>query len=249
MPKICIVIPCFNEENRLSKWDFINYPSDKMIDVSFCFVNDGSHDHTIRVLNELKSHVGSRIIVLDNKENKGKAAAIRDGVLHARETGKFDLFGYFDADLATPLFEIKRFVLEFQSNPQIKMVLGSRVKRLGASITRLTTRHILGRIFATIASLMLQLDVYDSQCGSKLFSSDIIDDIFGSAFHTKWLFDIEIIARLMNKYPDAKNMMTELPLKQWKDIGGSKLRLKHILKVPFDLIKIQKKYLKKYLAK
>ena len=123
------------------------------------------------------------------------------------------------------------------------MILCSRIKRLGASVERNRKRHILGRVFSTFASIILKLPVYDTQCGAKIVCTSVIDDAFEHTFITKWLFDIEIIARLRNKYPEKiLHILFEHPITQWKDVSGSKLKLKHMLKVPFELIKIKRKY-------
>src|SRR5439155_4840561 len=106
-----------------------------------------------------------------------------------------DYVGYWDADLATPLQAIPEFLEVFAERPGLELVCGARVRLLGRDIRRTRRRHYLGRAFATVASWLLQLSVYDTQCGAKLFrASPRITAVFNQPFHTRWLFDVEILA-------------------------------------------------------
>ena len=238
MQKVCLIIPCYNESKRLNEKvfsDFIQLNNG----ISFCFVDDGSKDGTLDILNSIKSKY-ERIMVLRLDKNSGKAEAVRKGVLHVLELNLFDFIGYWDADVSTPLEESKHLLESFLKNNNITFVLGSRMKRLGSTIDRKKMRHITGRIFSTFSSIILKLPVYDSQCGAKIFRAEISSILFNEPFITKWLFDVELLARLRNHLGDKKilDVCYEVPLKSWGEVGGSKLRFSHLLKVPFDLIKI-----------
>ena len=86
--------------------------------------------------------------------------------------------------------------------------------------------------------------MYDSQCGLKLVRTDVMDDLFGERFLTRWLFDIELVLRMRNRF--GKAMITseilEVPLSVWHEKGASKLKFKYLLRVPLDLIRIRIKY-------
>ena len=105
-------------------------------------------------------------------------------------------------------------------------------------------RHYLGRVFSTAASILLNLPVYDSQCGAKLIRSDLVDVLFREPFLTKWVFDVEILARLRNCVgrESVLDTVTEVPLQAWSEVGGSKLRFTHIAKVPMELVRIARYY-------
>src|ERR1700678_1031453 len=103
-----IIIPCYNEESRLDTSAFDRY-LDAHDDVGFVLVNDGSRDGTLRVLRELERRWPGRVAVIDQQPNKGKAEAVRIGLLHAMN-GVTEYVGYFDADLATPFEAIADFV-------------------------------------------------------------------------------------------------------------------------------------------
>ena len=79
MQKICIVIPCYNEGDRLPVKEFNNFltASDS---VFFYFVNDGSNDNTSEILNSLRSNWSEKTMVLNLPCNCGKAEAVRRGV-------------------------------------------------------------------------------------------------------------------------------------------------------------------------
>lgn len=243
MSRTIIIIPCYNEEDRF----FIDLFNEFYLksEVCFCFVNDGSKDNTFQMLNGLQQGRTERIIVLDLKTNVGKAEAVRQGILHSINWHNFDFIGYFDADFATPLSEIYYLLNQFDNKPNCQIVFGSRVKLMGRKIERRILRHYLGRIFATIVSLMLKLPIYDTQCGAKLFHVQLAQQIFIKPFISRWFFDVEIFARIINLYgyEQAASVMYEAPLNQWSEIGGSKLSFKHYLITPYELLRIKLKYL------
>ncbi len=241
MQKTGIVIPCYEEASRLNSNAFMSYLKNSP-NVNFLFVNDGSKDDTLKLLMNMKESNSLQIEVLDLEKNSGKAEAVRLGMIKLFEKKSFDYIGFWDADLATPLAEIDH-LLQFSNGGTKKIIMASRMKRLGAAVERKTSRHIFGRVFSTFASMILKLPVYDTQCGAKLFHNSTVD-LFNPGFVTKWLFDIEILARFRNKFGTQTTLteVLEVPISSWKEIGGSKLRLKHLLKVPFELLKIRSKY-------
>lgn len=232
MPDICVIIPCYNEYVRFPRKEFTDYYNSS--NVSFCLVNDGSSDKTISLLYDIAKDK-ERVFVLNLENNLGKSEAIRYAANYLLENKDFDYIGYFDADLASPLKEIDNL---FKHINGCQMVFGSRFKRLGARIERNALRHYLGRVFATLASLMLRLPIYDTQCGAKLMSSDFARIAFEKKFLTSWLFDIEIFFRLKNTDERYIDQMKEIPLEQWIEKGGSKIKFTHILKVPFQLLMV-----------
>jgi glycosyltransferase involved in cell wall biosynthesis len=242
MPDVCVVIPCFNEELRLRSADFLAF-LDAHPRSALCLVDDGSTDRTLAVLHQLQSTRPDRIIVHAVAPNGGKAEAVRAGVLHVAAPGAWPIIGYWDADLSTPLDEVDRLLAVLRDNPGCQLAMGSRVKRLGSRIDRRVSRHVLGRMFAACASGILGFPVYDSQCGAKLFRRESADVFFRDAFLTRWLFDLEMLARLRNAVGMAAMEMTrEVPLGRWEEVGGSKLRLRDMIHVPIELLKIRSYY-------
>ena len=75
MKNLCVIIPCFNEENRIQKNLFIkflnDYPRNRIV-----FINDGSNDNTFTILNYLKTKKSDQVIILNNKKNLGKAESV-----------------------------------------------------------------------------------------------------------------------------------------------------------------------------
>ncbi len=241
--KTIIVVPCYNEAKRLPQQQFLNYVQ-QHDDVVFLFANDGSSDSTLQMLEALaKQH--ERLLTLDIQPNGGKAEAVRKGVMHAVLQYDATYIGFWDADLATPLFEIENFVTWADKGYDI--VMGLRLMRLGAKVRRKKLRHYLGRSFATSASVMLKLPVYDTQCGAKLFHRRVVETLFSTPFITRWIFDVEILARYENAYSakDAAEKIYELPLFQWEDVDGSRLKKRDFLNAPKELLKIRKTYMKK----
>jgi dolichyl-phosphate beta-glucosyltransferase len=244
---VIIVVPCYNEARRLETDKFLAC-LDRHPRVAFLFVNDGSTDETSTVLAGLHAAGGERARVLDYGENQGKAEAVRRGVLAAIELAPAYV-GYWDADLATPLSELPAFLETVDARPSVELVMGARIKLLGRRVVRRLARHYLGRVFATAASITLELGVYDTQCGAKLFRvTPALRQIFADPFISRWIFDVEIIARMIAVHRGnggkVEDVIYELPLLEWKDVGGSRIKLMDWPIAFFDLMKIYFRYLK-----
>lgn len=238
--KTIIVVPCYNESKRLRQDAFLDYV-EKHPEVAFLFANDGSRDNTLEVLQALTAR-HERLLMLDIQPNGGKAEAVRKGMLHAAERYKPVYIAFWDADLATPLEEIEPMVQWAEKGYDV--VMGLRLMRLGARVKRKPLRHYLGRCFATVASMMLDLPVYDTQCGAKLFRREVVEAIFPEQFITRWLFDVELLARYKKVFgrERATEKIYEFPLFQWQDIDGSQLKSRDFFKAPMELLKIKRKY-------
>ncbi len=247
MNEATIVIPCYNEARRLDAPAFERFASSQS-GFRFILVDDGSTDETRTVLEGLRDLLPERFEVLRLERNRGKAEAVRQGLLSVFET-RAPYAGYWDSDLAAPLDTLPRFVRLLDQNPAVELVFGARVKLLGRTIERRATRHYPGRVFATVVSEMLDLPIYDTQCGAKLFrTTPAIQALFRAPFVSSWIFDVEIIARLIaarrgTSLPDAESVIYEYPLEQWCDVRGSKLRVVDYLITARDLLRIYRAYL------
>ena len=242
-----MVVPCFNEALRLDPKAFLAF--DRVAaDVEFVFVNDGSVDRTSDVIDRLVADLGSGASALHLKRNGGKAEAVRAGVVHALSRNPFAV-GFWDADLSTPLLTIGAFQRVLEQRPRIDMVFGARVALLGREIRRRTRRHYSGRVFATAVSMALDLPIHDSQCGAKLFRvTPILAELFGAPFLSRWIFDVEIVARHIRAARTCGSAPTdqvlyEYPLDSWTDVPGSKLELLDFPKAFVDLLRIRRAYL------
>jgi glycosyltransferase involved in cell wall biosynthesis len=243
--RLTLVVPCYNEERRLDVEAF-RQVSISGHDVDFLFVNDGSGDGTLHLLHTLRGSDPQRFAVLDLEKNSGKAEAVRRGVLAALERNP-DYTGFWDADLATPLSELPGFLEILATREAIHIVMGARVRLLGREISRRPARHYFGRVGATLISSSLGLAVYDTQCGAKVFrSSDTLRDVFATPFLSRWIFDVEIIARYIERWGrDAvAHSVYELPVTRWHDVKGSKVKSHDFLRALHDLWKIRRAYKK-----
>jgi dolichyl-phosphate beta-glucosyltransferase len=243
-----VVVPCYNEANRLDAAAFEAFSLDHP-DVTFLFVDDGSTDGTLALLQTMTGRRPQHFAVLPLETNGGKAEAVRQGLLEACRRGA-SYAGFWDADLATPLDELPNFMALLDRKPQLDMVFGSRVKLLGREIRRKPTRHYFGRAFATAAAAVLGVPLYDTQCGAKLFRvSPQFQELLQERFIGGWIFDVEIVARVIRSrrnasLPPVDGIIYEHPLMTWRDVDGSKVSPMDIPAVAFSLARIYWKYLR-----
>jgi len=250
------VVPLYNEASRLRAEPFFAFladPDPLHRAVRFLFVNDGSTDNTLALLEAMRQRAAAlgqadRIAVLDQQPNGGKAEAIRNGMLTALAQHKegCEYTGFWDGDLATPLAAIPQLLGQLEAVPNLHMIFGSRVRLLGRDIHRKPVRHYLGRIFATAASHTLSLPIYDTQCGAKIFrATPDLARVLAEPFVSRWVFDVEIVARYLQLRGRAFCFASiyEFPLDAWEDVGGSKLRPFDFFHAAFDILRIRRRYL------
>jgi dolichyl-phosphate beta-glucosyltransferase len=239
-----IVVPCFNESARLRTGEFLEFVRGAP-QVRFLLVDDGSTDDTLDVVRGLANRDPRHFEVFSLPRNVGKAEAVRLGVLRALER-RPEIVGFWDADLATPLRSVSHFRAVLAERTDLLMVIGSRVRLLGRAIDRRGLRHLLGRLFAIAASNVLGVAVYDTQCGAKLFrAGPATAALFDRSFCARWVFDVELLARLTRQPAGAlaaKDLIYEVPLAEWRDVPGSKLRPRDFARAVLDLARIWWRY-------
>ncbi len=238
-----IVIPCYNEGKGISNSEYSNFLNNNP-QAFICFVNDGSIDNTLEVLNALQAKHETQIHILSLEKNSGKAEAVRVGIIYCNLHFQHQYIGYLDADLATTLEEF--IDLKNYLQHEIVFSFGSRIRKIGSTIERENSRFLIGRIIATFISNILDIKIYDTQCGSKLFTRSISEQLFEKKFISTWLFDVELFYRMILLFGREKAIqkMLEIPLKLWVEKGDSKVKLSYGIKLWFDLFKIRRKYKK-----
>ncbi len=233
-----IIIPCYNESQRLDLDSFHNFISQRD-SYSICFVNDGSTDDTLEILRDFQSKHKGKVHIFNSTTNVGKAEAIRSGINFMLSHSRSSNIGFMDADLATGFDDYENLVRNLE-NDNYSMVIGSRMRNSNDNIKRTKARAYISLLFNRIIQSIIGLEVNDTQCGAKVFKRNSAQSLFKTKFSSKWLFDIEIFMRLRNtigKDQLVKNV-SEITLEKWEEIEGSKINLRDVIKMPIQLLKI-----------
>src|SRR6266508_1723868 len=216
LPPFSIVIPCFNEEGRVSEtlrvtleYLTANAPESELI-----VVNDGSTDETGAIARKILGETNLQTRLLENFPNRGKGAAVRSGLLAAREP--IGLF--FDADLSTPLSEIPKLI-EPIAKDEVDIAFGSRaLDRNLIGIRQPWRREQAGRVFNLLVRVATGLPFWDTQCGFKAFRLDVCRPILEAARVRGFAFDVELLYLAQR----AGLRIREIPVR-WNHAEGSKV--------------------------
>ena len=239
MSDLVLVVPVYNEADRLDAVPWLEFLAANKSSALY-FVDDGSTDRTADMIERIRRGAPDQVLTLRLAENRGKAEAVRTGMVQALATTA-TFAGFIDADLAAPLSEVTLLTTDLEAHLEVWAAFGSRVKLLGREIDRSERRHYLGRVFATLASFAVSLPVYDTQCGLKLFRRvPEVAEAFATPFRSKWIFDVELLARLSRAAgADVLARIREVPLEHWHERGTSRLRAADWLRAPLELLQIR----------
>jgi dolichyl-phosphate beta-glucosyltransferase len=194
-PYLSVVIPSFNEANRLGPgldsvrgWlDARHMPGEVVV------VDDGSTDGTSEVA-EARRRDDRRVRVLRFPANRGKGAAVREGALASEGS----LILVTDADLSTPIEELDRLLGRMRETSS-DVVIGSRgLPGSRIELSQPIWRRTMGRGFNIIIRTLTDLPYRDTQCGFKLLDREKTVPIFRKMVVDRFAYDVEllVLARL-----------------------------------------------------
>ncbi len=250
LPKI--LFACDKYLNSQEFKDILKLNGYQVEDYEIIISDDGSKDKTIQTAESFKTHL-KNIKIIDNKINHGKGYVVRKGILEAK--GKYRIFT--DADNSTSIDQLEKlipYLKGFKSNSQIieriskkfnykftdklgfyDIAIGSRAIT-GAEIVQHQPfyKEFLGRFGNILIRIVAVPNIYDTQCGFKIFTAKAAEEIFSKTMINKWGFDIEVLAL-------AKQLgfsIKEVPVK-WENDPFSKVKLSGYIKTFLELLKIK----------
>jgi len=227
--EISIVIPAYNEEERLPNTleTIIDYFEKSHKEYEIIVVDDGSSDHT----GGIAQQYNPRAKLYKLPKNLGKGAAVRAGV----EQAKGDFILFTDADLSTPITELPKLYSALEENSDI--AIGSRA--IDSSLIKLHQplyRELMGKTFNKIVQFLVFKGIKDTQCGFKLFKNSVAKEIFSQAKIDGFGFDVEILYLARKK----NYKIAEIPV-EWHNDKKSKINpIKDSLKMFIEILKIRK---------
>ncbi|OGC70080.1 hypothetical protein A2415_00585 [candidate division WWE3 bacterium RIFOXYC1_FULL_39_7] len=175
MKEYSIVIPAYNEADKISSTltQVVSFMRTFSPSYEVIVVDDGSRDNTAEMVSEFQKN-NPEVVVVRNP-HKGKSYAVYTGVM--RSDG--DLIYLCDADLSTPISELKKLAV-WAKDQDFDVVIGSREGKGAQRIGEPSYRHIIGRIFNLLVQVLALPGIQDSQCGFKLLKSPSARRIFAN---------------------------------------------------------------------
>ena len=232
MAFLSIVIPAYNEENRLPATLARLYSylaTSPFGDAEVLIVDDGSRDGTAALVEDF-AHIYPTVRLVRNPGNRGKGYAVRNGMLEAQ--GEWVLFT--DADLSAPIEEVEKLIAAVREQNAMGAIGSRALNRKLVSVHQSAFREYSGRFFNLTMRLVTGLPYADTQCGFKLFRRDVAHDVFRRVRIPGFGFDVEalFIAKRLG-YPVA-----EVPVR-WANAEGTKVTMLNGLQAFTDLLAVR----------
>jgi dolichyl-phosphate beta-glucosyltransferase len=190
-PRLSIVIPAFNEVDRLSPTldRVLSFLADapEWRPAEIVVVDDGSSDRTADIARSHGGATGVEVSVFVHPRNRGKGAAVRTGFGRCR--GAWVLLT--DADMSAPIEDLSR--LASAAEPDA-VAAGSRaVDRRLVTQRQPLHRDLMGRTFNLAIRALGLTRLRDTQCGFKLFPGALARDLAAAQRLDGFAFDVELL--------------------------------------------------------
>lgn len=235
-PKLSLIIPCYNEENRFEAGflAIISYLTAQKYSWELLLIDDGSRVPVTKLVAAAMKQNPSAfkrklpVFVQRLPVNMGKGAAIRFGVEKSR--GSYVVFS--DIDLSVPIENLELMLHHLKHNA---LVVASR-RSEGSTITvhQPFIRELSGRIFTALSNIICDTGVGDVTCGFKGYTRDVAVKLFAQARINRWVFDSEIVY-LARKYAIP---VVEMPV-SWSNKEGSKVKPADMFQSLVDLVRVR----------
>lgn len=231
MQKLSVIIPAYNEEKRIADTlkDIDSYLEKQKFDYEIVVVVNNSKDRTYEVVQELEKTTVQKAIAM-NLTEAGKGNAVKRGIIE-KATG--DIIMFMDADNATPISEIEKFLPFFDQGYDV--VIGSRYTNPElVKVKQPFYRILLSRLSNRLIQFMAIPGIKDTQLGFKAFTNKAAKDIFPLVTVLRWGFDMEVLTIALNRGYKIKEVGVS-----WTEHGGGHVPLKAYIESLFDLFKIK----------
>ncbi len=215
-----IIIPYFNEERRFPVSDFVENVK-RLKNINLILVDDGSTDNlTSKIFNTIKKQKIENVTIIKKECNLGKAAALQTGFLYGISINSKEI-GFLDADFSTSLEELIN-LFEILESTNAEAVIGSRQLNPQSFIKGRIHRMILGRIFSKIIRHYFQINLFDTQCGAKVFKvNKVLKNSLKQPIINPWLYDLQLLLPILKFSGTVK----EVALKEWIHKNDSKFNI------------------------
>jgi len=227
-PHLSIIIPAYNEENRLPRTlgQVFAFLQKQSWSSEVIVVENGSTDRTLQIARELATQ-NENLIVL-HEELRGKGNAVRSGMLSAHGEYRF----ICDADLSMPIEEIQKFL-----PPQLAdfdIAIGSREAPGAVRYNEPSYRHWGGRAINLIIRWLILPGLNDTQCGFKCFRAESTLNLFQQQRLTGWSFDFELLYLARRK----KLRIREIPIQWYFDPDSKVNAVRDGLRMIADILRV-----------
>jgi len=233
MRDLSIIIPAYNEENRIGETldTIADYLAARDLDDEVIVVDDGSTDNTIAVASKYIPKF-RRLIVLQSVRNLGKGHAVRKGMLTG--TGRHRLF--LDADNSTDVSEFDRLMAAAAEEPiEPAVIIGSvAVDGSSVEVSQPGLRSALGRAGNTVIQRLVLPGIQDTQRGFKVFTGEASDAVFRRCTSNGWAFDVEALALAQG----LGYHILEVPI-TWEHRDDSRVRASAYVSALLDVVRIK----------
>lgn len=217
MPDLSIVLPAFEEQERLggSVETILAYIDARKINAELIVIDDGSRDNTAEIARETAARFpGISTNVIRYEKNCGKGFAVITGLLAA----KSEIALFSDADLSTPIDELDKLLDPIRAD-EFDVTFGSRaLDRSLIGTHQPWRREQGGKVMNLIIKTMSGLPFYDTQCGFKAFNMTRFRPLLDMMTIDRFGFDVEFL--FVAKRHDLR--LAEIPVR-WNDVAGSKV--------------------------
>ena len=234
IPAISIVIPAYEEEERLSdplRRIFAFIAAEKLA-AEVIVVDDGSKDKTAETAEAVCAEFPAiKSKVVRYEENRGKGYAVKIGLQESRA----DVALFSDADLSTPIEELYKLVKPIERD-EYDVAFGSRaLDRSLIGTHQPWRREQGGKVMNLIIRTMSGLKFFDTQCGFKAFNMKKFRPLLDVMTIDRFGFDVEFL--FVAQYHGLR--LKEIPVR-WDDIAGSKLGFRNGLPAFAEVNKIRR---------